>query len=195
MTQPLLKSAALALALLASSLAPAYAAPETYKLEPTHTEVLFSWSHFGFSNPTAKFMNAEGTLVLDEAAPAKSSVEVSFALDGLNTGVAEFNDHLKAPDFFDAAKYPTATFKSTSVEVTGADTAKVTGNLTIKGVTKPLTLDVKLNKIGKNFKQQTLAGFAATGTLKRSDFGIDKFVNFGVSDEITLKITVEAIKQ
>lgn len=188
------KSTLIAAALFAGSLTPAFAAPETYALEATHTEVVFSWTHFGFSKPTAKFMNAVGTLVLDEAAPAASSVEVSFAIDGLNTGVAALDEHLKKPDFFDAAKYPTATFKSTKVDVTGKDTANVTGNLTIHGVTKPVTLAVKLNKIGANMKGVKTAGFSATGQIKRSDFGMGAYVP-AVSDEITLVITAEANKK
>lgn len=188
------KSTLIAAALFAGSLTPAFAAPETYALEATHTEVVFSWTHFGFSKPTAKFMNAVGTLVLDEAAPANSSVEVSFAIDGLNTGVAALDEHLKKPDFFDAAKYPTATFKSTKVDVTGKDTANVTGNLTIHGVTKPVTLAVKLNKIGANMKGVKTAGFSATGRIKRSDFGMGAYVP-AVSDEIDLVITAEANKK
>ncbi|MFT3996835.1 MAG: YceI family protein [Asticcacaulis sp.] len=188
------KSTLLAAALFAGSLTPAFAAPETYALEATHTEVVFSWTHFGFSKPTGKFMNAVGTLVLDEAAPAKSSVEVSFAIDGMNTGVAALDTHLKSKDFFDAAAFPTATFKSTKVEPTGKDTAKVTGDLTIHGVTKPVTLDVKLNKIAPNMKGVKTAGFSATGQIKRSDFGIGAYVP-AVSDEITLVITSEANKK
>uniref|UniRef100_UPI002608A522 YceI family protein n=1 Tax=Asticcacaulis sp. TaxID=1872648 RepID=UPI002608A522 len=97
-------------------------------------------------------------------------------------------------DFFDAAKYPTATFKSTKVDVTGKDTANVTGNLTIHGVTKPVTLAVKLNKIGANMKGVKTAGFSATGQIKRSDFGMGAYVP-AVSDEITLVITAEANKK
>ncbi|MDC7677022.1 YceI family protein [Asticcacaulis machinosus] len=185
------KSALLATAVLSLSAAGAFAAPETYKLDQNHTEVAFSWNHMGFSNPTAKFMNAVGTVTLDEANPAASSVEVSFATDGINSGVAVFNDHLKAADFFDVANHPTATFKSTKVDVTGANTAKVTGDLTIKGVTKPVTLDVKLNKIGMAKKKT--AGFSATATIKRSDFNMAKAVPF-VSDEVNLVITAEANK-
>jgi len=195
MRSALLKSAALGLSLVTASFASAaFAAPVTYQIDPTHTEVVFSWSHFGFSNPTAKFQSSTGTLVLDEDNPAASSVEVTFAIDSLNTGVPALDTHLKTADFFDAATYPTASFKSTKVEVTGADTARVTGDLTIKGVTKPLTLDVRLNKLGANMKQQPTAGFSATGELKRSDFNTGAYVP-AVSDEITLKITVEANKQ
>lgn len=183
------KSVLTASALILALVAPAFA--DSYKLEPNHTEVVFSWTHFGFSHPSGKFMNAVGTLNLDEKAPQASSVDVSFAIDGLNTGVAKLDEHLKTPMFFDAAKFPTATFKSTKVVITGKDTADVTGNLTIHGVTKPITLAVKLNKIGLNMQQTKTAGISATGHLKRSDFGIGAYVP-AVSDDIDLVITAEA---
>jgi polyisoprenoid-binding protein YceI len=180
-----------AFALMAS--APAFAA-DTFKLEPTHTSVTFQYTHFGFSHPTGKFMNAVGTVTLDEATPANSSVEVSFAIDGVNTGVPALDEHLKGADFFDAAKFPTATFKSTKVEPTSATTAKVTGDLTIHGVTKPVTLDVTLNKKGPNMMKKETAGFTAKGTINRSDFGISTDVP-GVSDQIDLYIEAEANAQ
>jgi len=167
--------------------APAFAA-DTLKLDARHTAVTFTYTHGGFSHMTGKFMNAAGSVTLDQAAPANSSVEVSFDVSGVNTGVSGLDDHLKTADFFDVAKYPTATFKSTKVEVTGADTAKVTGDLTLHGVTKPVTLDVKLNKQSDDKKK---AGFSATTSIKRSDFGITKLVPI-VSDQIDLAIEAEA---
>ncbi len=193
MTKFALKSvfsaSAFAFALLSVS-APAFAA-DTYTLEPTHTSVTFQYTHFGFSHPTGKFMNAVGTVTLDEATPANSSVEVSFAIDGVNTGVAALDTHLKSADFFDAAKFPTATFKSTKVEPTSATTAKVTGDLTLHGVTKPVTLDVTLNQKGPNMMKKITAGFTAKGTINRSDFGISTYVP-AVSDQIDLYIEAEA---
>lgn len=181
----LLAASAVALAFVGSA---AFAAPVTYNIEPNHTSVTFFWGHGGgLSRMNGKFMNAVGTVVLDEAAPATSKVEVSFAIDGINTGVAALDAHLKTPDFFDAAQFPTATFKSTKVDVTGAKTAKVTGDLTLHGVTKPVTLDVTLNKITDDKKK---AGFNAKGTIKRSEFGISRFVP-AVSDEIDLEISSE----
>lgn len=188
----LFAAAGLGLALMAS--VPAFAA-DTYKLDQGHTSVTFQWTHFGFSHPTGKFMNAVGTVTLDDATPANSSVEVSFAIDGINTGVAALDTHLKSADFFDAAKYPTATFKSTKVEPTGADTALVTGDLTIHGVTKPVTLTVKLNKKDVHpMMKKVDAGFTATGTINRSDFGVGAYVP-AVSDQIDLYIEAEAIAQ
>lgn len=181
----LLAASAIALAFTGAS---AFAAPVTYEIEPTHTSVTFTWDHAnGLSRMNGKFMNAVGTVVLDEANPAASKIDVSFAIDGINTGVAALDNHLKTADFFDAAKYPTATFKSTKVEVTGAKTAKVTGDLTLHGVTKPVTLDVTLNKITDDKKK---AGFNAKGTIKRSEFGITRAIP-AVSDEIDLEISTE----
>lgn len=182
--------AASAFALVFAAGAPAFAA-DTYKLDPTHTSVTFQYTHFGFSHPTGKFSNAVGQVVLDEAAPANSSVQVSFDINGINTGVTALDTHLKSADFFDAAKFPTATFKSTKVELTGKDTAKVTGDLTVHGVTKPVVLNVKLNQIGPNMMKKKSAGFTATATIKRSDFGISNYVP-AVSDQIDLSIEAES---
>ncbi|MEI9902847.1 MAG: YceI family protein [Asticcacaulis sp.] len=186
--------AASALALAVFTAAPAFAA-DTYQLDPTHTAVVFEYLHGGFSNMTGKFMNADGSVTLDQANPANSSVTVSFAIDGVNTGVPALDTHLKSPDFFDAAKFPTATFKSTKVDIVPpADAsakptqARVTGDLTIHGVTKSEVLDVTLNKLADDGKK---AGFSATTLIKRSDFGMDKYVPM-VSDEIRISVETEA---
>jgi len=169
----------------------AQAAPVTYQLDPGHTMVLFSWNHFGYSNPTADLGLGEGTLVFDEQHPAQSSVQVTLPLDRLDTHVAALDEHLKKPDFLDAASYPTVTFKSTAVQPLGGNKFKVTGNLTVHGVTRPVVLDATLNKVGPHpmTKAQSI-GFDATATLKRSDFGVGAYVP-SVSDEITIRITTE----
>ena len=181
-----------ALAGLLATAGTAAAAPVTYKLDPGHTMVLFTWSHFGFSNPTANLGQVDGTLVYDEAAPTKSTVEATLPLTGLDTFVPKLDEHLKSADFLDAAKYPTVTFKSTKVTSAGKDKLKVVGDLTVHGVTKPVTLDVTVNKVGPHpmMKVQT-AGFDATATIKRSDFGVGAYVP-NVSDEIKIRITTEA---
>lgn len=179
-----------ALALVSAS---AFAAPITYKLDPTHTDVLFTWNHLGFSNPTGHFGQIEGTLVYDEADPTRSSVEVTLPLAGLDTHVAKLDDHLKKDEFLDAAKYPTITFKSTKVEVAGGGKLKVTGDLTLRGVTKPVVLDAKLNGAGPHpMKKVPAIGFDATTTIKRSEFGIDAYVP-NISDELKVSITTEAL--
>jgi polyisoprenoid-binding protein YceI len=182
----------LALAALLGSAFAVQATPVTYKLDPNHTMVLFSWNHFGFSNPTANLGIDEGTLVYDAANPAKSSVEVTLPLANLDTHVSALDEHLKKPDFFDADKYPVVTFKSTRVEPLGGNKFKVTGDLTVHGVTKPVVLDATLNKAGMQPMLKVPAvGFDATGTIKRSDFGVGAYVP-NVSDEVQIRITTEA---
>lgn len=170
---------------------PIQAASGTYKLDPSHTDVLVQWTHMGFSNPSAHFGNVDGTLVFDAADPTKSSVQVTLPLSGLNSFTAKFDEHLKSADFFDAAKFPTATFKSTKVEAAGTNKFTVTGDLTIKDRTRPVVLDVTLNGAGEHPMLKVPAiGFDATTTIKRSDFGVGAYVP-AVSDEVRIRITTE----
>ncbi|MFT3667121.1 MAG: YceI family protein [Pseudoxanthomonas sp.] len=170
----------------------AFAAPVTYTLDPGHTNVLASWNHFGYSNPSINFGQVDGTLVYDADKVSASSVQVTLPLTGLSALADQFYDHLTSDKWFDAAKYPTATFKSTKVEAAGEGKLKVTGDLTIKGVTKPVVLDVTLNKAGEHpMKKVPAIGFDATATVKRSDFGVGAYAPM-VSDEVVLKITTEA---
>jgi polyisoprenoid-binding protein YceI len=178
--------------ILAASATTAFAAPQKYDIDTTHTQVIFSWNHFGFSNPSAMLEKFTGDFMLDTADITKSSISITFPLDGLHTGVPKLDEHLKSPDFFDAAKFPDITFKSTKVDKSGANGLKVTGDLTIHGVTKPATLDVKINKIGDNpMMKKASAGFDATTTIKRSEFGVSKYVP-NVSDEIPVRITFDS---
>lgn len=167
------------------------AAPITYQLDPHHTMVLFSWNHFGFSNPTADLGLEKGTIVFDQQHPSRSSVEVTLPLSKLDTHVVALDKHLKEADFFNTEKYPVVSFKSTAVKALGGDKFKVTGNLTVHGVTKPMVLDATLNKVGKDpMSKVPSIGFDATGTLKRSDFGVGAYVP-KVSDKITIRITTQ----
>lgn len=171
----------------------ALAAPVSYKIDPNHTDVIAQWSHFGFSNPSAHFGQADGTIVYDADNVSASSVQVTLPLSGLNSFVADFDAHLRSGDFFEAEKYPAATFKSTQVESAGPDKLKVTGDLTIKDITKPVTLDVTLNKVGEHpVAKRAGIGFDATATVLRSDFGLGKYVP-NVSDEVKLRITSESL--
>jgi polyisoprenoid-binding protein YceI len=186
----LLAATALSLTLAAGA---ALAAPLTYKIDPGHTDVIASWSHFGFSNPIAHFGQADGFITYDPANVAASKVEVTLPLSGLNSHVSKFDEHLRSPDFFDAEKFPTITFKSSSVKAAGKGKLTVVGDLTIKGVTKPVTLAVVINKIGEQpMAKRAAAGFNASTTIKRSDFGMGKYAP-NVSDEVKLTITTEAI--
>jgi len=150
---------------------------------------------FGFSNPTARFDRIEGSVLLDKADLTKSSISVTLPLDSLDTGVAKLDEALKGRDFLDAAKYPTITFKSTKIEQTGENGLKITGDLTVHGVTKPVTLDAKVNRISifaiPGVIKAQAAGFDATTVIKRSDFGVTKYVPY-VSDEIPVRITLDA---
>jgi len=181
----------LALAGLLGAAVSVQAAPVTYKLDPGHTMVQFSWNHFGYSNPTANFGLGEGTLVFDEQHPANSSVEVSLPLADLDTHVPALDEHLKKPDFLDADQYPVVTFKSTEVQPLGGNKFKVTGNLTVHGVTRPVVLDATLNKVGPHpMTKAPSIGFDATASIKRSDFGVGAYVP-NVSDELSIRITTE----
>ena len=179
-------------AVLAYSPAMPAVAAETYKLDPLHTAVVWHVSHLGFSTPSGKFMNIDGTLVLDRPNLAASKVKLTIPITMMDTGVPEMDEHLKSKDFFDAANYPTATFISNTVEVTGKDTVIVHGTLTMHGVSKPEDLDVRINKVGENGHKEPTAGFSATTTIKRSDFGITYYVPI-LPDEIRLEIETEAI--
>ncbi|GAA4859403.1 YceI family protein [Luteimonas vadosa] len=180
---------ALSLALCAAAAA---AAPATYELDPNHTQVLAQWSHFGFSNPVANFGEVDGTLVYDPEDVAASSVQVVLPLSGLQAFVPRFNDHLRSDDFFDAANHPVVTFRSTRVEAKGEDRLAVTGDLTIKGITREVVLDVRLNKTGQGSDGRAKLGFDASTAVKRSDFDLGKFAP-NVSDQVDLRITTEAI--
>jgi polyisoprenoid-binding protein YceI len=164
----------------------------TYTLEPNYTQVVFSWDHLGYSNPTAQIAQGKGMLEFDAMEPGASKLQVTLPVASLVTGVPDLDEHLKSEDFFDVAKYPEATFRSTRVERgKGADQFRVTGNLTIRDRTRPVTLEVKLLKAGKNPRTEVATiGFDATASLKRSDFGLGAFVP-QVGDDITLRLTCQ----
>lgn len=186
---PRLLTAAL---LSACCLAPAYAAPVEYAIDPSHSQVIFGWNHFGYSNIRARFDVVEGSIVYDAENPSASSARASVAIESIDSGVDKLDTHLKSPDFFDVAKFAKAEFRSTKVEAAGEGKLALTGDLTIHGVTRPVTFQVTVNRIGDHpMKKIPAAGFDAHTTLKRSDFGMPMAVP-NVSDEITLDVTVEA---
>jgi polyisoprenoid-binding protein YceI len=168
----------------------------TYTFEPQHTQGVIRWNHLGFANPTAQFNSVEGTLDFDPAEPAQAAVMVTIPLRSMSTGVPDLNEDFQSSDFFDVAKFPAATFKSSKVEKGAAPgTLKVTGDLSVHGVTKPVALDVTINKIGTNPRNHVpTVGFEAMATLKRSDFGLGLYVP-QVSDEIQVHITAEAAEK
>jgi polyisoprenoid-binding protein YceI len=165
---------------------------ETYSIDARHAQVVFGYTHFGFSRQTGMLRQVSGELVYDAADPAKSSVSVAIPVDALSTGVPELDKDLKGPNFFDQAQFPNITFKSTRVEKAGGDALTVTGDLTLHGVTRPVTLAVKLLKSGEHpMKKVPMLGFDATATLKRSEFGIERLTPM-VSDDVDIHIAIEA---
>ncbi|OTT98555.1 YceI family protein [Acinetobacter baumannii] len=168
------------------------AAPVDYKIDPTHTATVFSWNHFGFSTPSANFSDIQGVINVDNAKPANSSVNVTIPLSSVNTNVPALDKEFQEEAWFNAAKYPNITFKSTKVETKDKKHFKITGDLTVKGITKPVVLDAVLNKQGEHPMAKVPAiGFNATTSFNRSDFGLGNYVP-NVGDKITVNITTEA---
>lgn len=181
---------ALSLALSGTS---ALAAPESYTLDPTHSYPYFSVSHLGFSTMQGRFDKTGGKVLLDQAAKT-ASIDVTIDTASINTGLQKRDDHLRSPDFFNTAEFPKATYKSTAVKFNGNVPATIEGNLTLLGVTRPVTLTVATFKCGPNpMNQKPTCGVNATGTLKRSDFGM-KYALPAVGDDITLAIAVEGVR-
>jgi polyisoprenoid-binding protein YceI len=173
------------------ALTPAFATPKEYTLDPDHSYVEYHISHFGFSNPSGKWM-VEGKLLLDEDKPQNSKVEATINLDTVLTGVPELNKHLKTDAFFDTKKFPKATFVSTKIIRAGKENTLIQGTLNVHGVSKLLTLKAKLNKKGINpINNKLTYGFSATTTLRRSDFGIITLLP-GLGNDVKLNIEVEA---
>ena len=173
----------------------AFAAAEKYTLDPSHSQIVFSYNHLGYSTTYGMFSGFEGEIMFDQENPANSSVNVSMPLRSMLTGWEKRFEHFMSDDFFGAAEGDMVSFTSTGIEVTGEDTALITGDLTMNGVTKSVVLDAKLNKVeGHPMKNgQPWAGFDATTTLLRSDFGVGQFAP-AVSDEVEVMISIEAGK-
>lgn len=166
---------------------------DTYTLDPMHTAVVWHINHFGFSNPSGKWM-ASGTLLFDEANPKNSKVNAVIQTADIVTAIPELDKHLKGPLFFDVKQFPTATFVSNKVDKIGKKTAMVEGILTLHGVAKSVKLLVTLNKIGKNpVSDKVSVGFSAATKIKRSDFGMTTYLP-GLSDEVIISIDAEAYK-
>ena len=163
------------------------AKPGSYKVESYHTQVAFSISHFGFTNYSGLFSGATGSLQLDPAKLGTSKLDISIPVDSVTTTVSKLTDELKGDQWFDTAKFPKATFVSTQVVPT-AEGATVTGNFTLHGITKPVVLHVRFIGAGVNpIDKAYTVGFEATGTIKRSDFGVKTYLP-AVGDEVQLNI-------
>jgi polyisoprenoid-binding protein YceI len=181
--------AVLPFALLFSSL-PALGA-DTLTIDPSHTAVVFSWNHRGFSHPVARLEQISGNVLLDRSDMTKSSVSVTLPVAGLRTGNDYLDRRLKGTEFLDVAAYPAITFKSTKVEAVGTNTLKMTGDLSVHGITQPAALNITINKISSSSDNKVTAGFDADVMLRRSDFGVGRYVPM-TGDELSVHITIEA---
>ena len=183
-----------ALILASAVAAPALAAPETFVVDGTHTFPRFSYSHFGFSTQLSHFNKTTGKVVLDKAAKT-ASVDIEIDTKSVDTGYATFNEHIQGEDFLDTAKYPTATFKSSKVVFEGDKPVAIEGQLTLKGVTKPVTLTVSSYKAMPHpMMKKDAIGANAWTVVKRSEFNAGKYAP-NVGDEVRIDIAIEAIKQ
>ena len=172
----------------------AAAAPETFVIDGTHSYPRFSYNHFGYSTQISRFNNTSGKIVLDKEAKT-GSVDVVIDMKSVDTGYAVFNGHLQGEDFFDTEKFATATFKSTKVRFEGDKPVAVDGNLTIKGVSKPVTLALSsFQLMAHPMLKKDAIGANATTKISRTEFNAGKYAPY-VGDEVTIDIAVEAIKE
>ncbi len=201
-TFSLVRSASLAMlfgaALLAVPSTEAVAEAQTYQFDKGHTQIRISWNHVGLSEQSALFREYSGNVTFDQQDVTNSSVNVTIDPASVDTGVPDFDDHLKSSDFFHVEEHPEVTFETTEVVQTGPNSGRMTGDLTIKGITKPVTLDITLNYAGEHplgafidkYKGRQAAGFKATGRVLRSEFDLGRNAPL-VSDWVDIEINTE----
>ncbi|WP_201605147.1 YceI family protein [Psychrobacter sp. JCM 18903] len=186
----LIISSALALTTIASA-----ALPSQWQLDDSHTRVGFSVNHLGFSTTMGHFNDVKGVINYDVKSPSKTNMSFTIATDSIDTNWDARDEHLKKAEFFNVAKYPTMTFKSTSVKFINPQQAKVTGDFTMLGQTKPLTLDVTLNKIANSpLTKEPVIGFRATGNIDRAAYGMTAFAD-GITTNVPIQIDGELIEK
>lgn len=189
-----MKKLLLSTALVAGFATPAFAETTTYTVDPSHTNILMSVSHLGFSTMVLEALKPEGTVKFDQENPQNSAVNITLKAAHIDGDDQKFNAHLQSADFFNVTEYPEITFKSKEVKVTGEGKGQVMGDFTLLGITKPVTLDVTFNKAGLNpFSNTETVGFTASTNLKRTDYGMGYGVP-AIGDDIKIDINLEAIK-
>ena len=166
---------------------------DTFKVDPVHSSLVFSAKHNGVTDFYGQFKEINGTVTFDAANPSKNSVEISVPVESIDTHNDKRDQHLKSPDFFNAQQFPMITFKSTKIEGSG-DNYKVTGDLTIHGVTKSITIDFKKGGEGKGGKGEVRGGGEARFAIKRSDYDM-KFMAGPVGDDVNIIVGFEGVKQ
>jgi len=189
-------------ALLAVPSSDAAAQPQEYQFDKGHTQIRISWNHLGLSEQSALFREYEGSVTFDQEDVSNSAVNVTIDPASVDSGVPDFDDHLRSSDFFHVEEHPEATFETTEVVQTGPNTGRMTGDLTIKGITKPVTLDVTLNFAGDHplaafsdkYAGRKAAGFQATGRVLRSEFDLGRNAPL-VSDWVDIEINTELFRE
>jgi polyisoprenoid-binding protein YceI len=169
-------------------------AAETYKLDPMHTSIVFRVKHLGIAYVYGRFNGPSGSFVFDETSPSNSAIEMQAETKNVDTAVEKRDTHLKSPDFFNAGEYPIVSFKSKSVKNLTEAVYEVSGDLTLLGKTRPITVKVNATGAGKDPWGNFRRGFETSFSIKRSDFGMT-FMMDGVSDEVNLTVSVEGIRQ
>lgn len=169
-------------------------AAEPFTIDPIHSNIVFLIDHLGYAKMVGQFQDYEGNFTFDQDNPTDGSVEVVIQTESLDTDYEARDDDLRSADFFNTLEFPEISFKSTEIVVIGDNTGQITGDFTMLGETRPVTLDVTFNKVGPNPFGQYVAGFSARATLQRSDFGMTTFVP-GISDAVDLIIEIEGIRQ
>ncbi len=183
------------IATLSGSIQSVQAQAVTYRVDPVHTFVIFRVKHLNTGFAYGRFNTISGTIVVDEKNPANSSVEIEIDANSVDTGNSQRDDHLRSPDFFNARQFPKITFKSKRVRKINATTVEVQGDLTIRGVTRPLTARVTFTGKGRNQRGQEIIGFETTFTIRRSEFNINYGIDRGLADEVRVTFSVEGIRQ
>jgi polyisoprenoid-binding protein YceI len=188
--------AVLAAILGIASTVPSWAlAAESYKVDRDHSIVLFSIEHLGLSHVHGRFNETSGSIVVDDANPAKSSVDIEVKADSLDTNAPKRDAHLKSPDFFNVKQFPTIAFKSKSVKKSGDEEFEVAGDLTVHGVTKPVTVKVSHIGSGADPWGGQRSGFETTFKIKRSDYDMKYMIGAGLGDEVEITVAIEGVRQ
>jgi len=183
------------LAMLVGSMQSIQAQAVTYRIDPVHSFIIFRVKHLNTGFAYGRFNTFSGTFVVDERNPANSSIELEIDANSVDTGNSQRDDHLRNPDFFNARQFPKITFKSTRVRKLNDTTVEVQGNLTMRGVTRPITARVTFTGKGRNQRGQEIIGFETAFTIRRSQFNINYGLNGGLDDEVRVTFAVEGIRQ
>lgn len=170
------------------------AVADTFKVDPVHSSIVFEIGHLQVNHVWGRFNGASGVVEYDPAAPERAKFDVQVEAKNVDTNVPQRDNDLRSPNFFDVEKYPTIQFKSTSVKPAGEGTLEVTGDLTLHGVTRPVTVTMKYGGTANNPRMGTRAGFETEFTIKRSDFGMTNMIPM-VGDEVKLMVALEGLKQ